>query len=364
MKVVVAPNAFKGTLNPGQAARAIEDGLRRGRPGDECDICPISDGGDGFLEALTAAMKAERLAVVVRGPVHAPVKAAFGLARERGGVLGIVESAQAAGLALVPPAQLDPLGASTGGLGELLAETRQAGATRMLVGLGGSATTDGGAGMARALGYRFLDSDGRELPEGGGSLHRLQHIDAGGFERGWLLLDMMAARDVDSPLLGAAGAAAVFAPQKGADAGQVTRLEEGLARLAEVAATDLGVDMAGLAGGGAAGGLGAGMVAFLAARLESGAASVLDTVGLDARLDGAGLLVTGEGRVDSQSLRGKATVEAGRRARRAGVRSVCITGGRGEGWEATVGDAFDQVVEMPPDGDPVRRLSAAAASLD
>ncbi len=362
MKVVVAPTAFKGTLSPLEAANAMVAGLRQAQPGAECDVCPLSDGGDGFLEAVGSALGVERRAVLVRGPGHAPVKATFGLHRGDPD-LAVVESAKAVGLTLVPPGQLDPLGASSGGLGELLAEARQAGAASMLVGLGGSASTDGGTGMARALGYRFLDAAGRELPEGGGPLERLRHIDAGGFDQAWLLLEVVAARDVDNPLVGPEGAAAVYAPQKGAGPEQVARLEAGLQRLAEVVGADLGVDVTTAAGGGAAGGLGAGMVAFLGAGLTPGAERVMEAVGLGPRLDGADIMVTGEGRLDRQSLHGKAPVAAGRLARRAQVRSVCITGSLGDGWEDALGDAFDDVVEAPPGDDPAGRVSAAAATL-
>ena len=362
MKVVVAPTAFKGTLSPMEAAEAMAEGLLQARPDAECDLCPLSDGGDGFLDAVGSALGVERRGVLVRGPGHAPVKATFGL---RGGDpgLAVVESAQAVGLTLVRPGQLDPLGASSGGLGELLAEARQTGATSMLVGLGGSASTDGGTGMARALGYRFLDAAGHELAEGGGPLERLRHIDAGGFDHSWLLLEVVAARDIDNRLLGPEGAAAVFAPQKGAGREQVARLEAGLQRLAEVIGADLGVEVATMPGGGAAGGLGAGMVAFLGAELTSGAVRVIEAVGLGARLAGAELLVTGEGRLDRQSLHGKAPVAAGRLSRGAHVRSVCIAGSLGDGWEDAIGDAFDDVVVVPSGDDAAGRVRAAAAAL-
>jgi glycerate kinase len=337
-------------------------GLQSARPGIQCDLVPLSDGGDGFVEAMTLALGAERRQVLVRGPMHRPVAAAYGIKRGERGGLGIVEVAQAAGLVLVNDPERDPLAASTGGVGELLAEVRQAGATAMLVGLGGSATTDGGTGMARALGYRFLDARGAELAEGGGELRRLARIDARDFDQSWLLLDIAAATDVDNPLLGPAGAAAVYGPQKGANAEQVAHLEEGLARLADVMRRDLHSDVAALPGAGAAGGLGAGLVGFLGARLEPGAETVIAAVELAARLAGADLLVTGEGRLDAQSLHGKAPVAAGRTARRLAVRSVCLAGSLGEGWEAARGDAFDEVVEVGATEMPAAEALAAAAA--
>ena len=234
----------------------------------------------------------------------------------------------------------------------------------MLVGLGGSASTDGGTGMARALGYRFLDAAGRELPEGGGPLERLRAHRRRRFRPRLAAAGGRGGSGRRQPgLVGPEGAAAVFAPQKGAGREQVARLEAGLQRLAEVVGADLGVEVATMPGGGAAGGLGAGMLAFLGAELTPGAERVIEAVGLGRRLAGAELLVTGEGRLDRQSLHGKAPVAAGRLARRAQVRSVCITGSLGDGWEDALGDAFDDVVEVPSGDDPAGRVSAAAATL-
>lgn len=369
MKVVVAPAAFKGTLSPLEAARAIETGLRSVDPSLQCDLVPLSDGGDGFLEAMLPALGAERRSVIVRGPVHSPVSASFGLSSGDG--TGVIEAAQACGLALLPPDQLDPLGASTGGVGELVAEARQAGARSLLIGAGGSASTDGGSGMARALGYRFLDDKGQELAEGGGSLARLHQIDPSGFDSSWMLIPVRVACDVDNPLLGPSGAARVYAPQKGARPDDVDGLEAGLTRLVEVIRADLGQDVAGLPGAGAAGGLGAGLAAFLGAQLQPGAQLVIETVDFAGRLAGADLMITGEGRLDGQSLRGKAPVVAGRLARKLGVRSVALVGSLGPGWEPTLGDAFDLVDETgqgptkTPDttDSPLEFLRAAAARL-
>jgi glycerate kinase len=396
-RIVVAPNAFKGFLSPVAAADAIATGLRRSHPGAALDLAPLSDGGDGFLETMLVALGGgERRAAMVRGPVHAPVAAAFGLvggaagdgagARDAAGsgstapgraapLTAIVEMARAAGLALLPRDQLEPLAASTGGVGELLREARQAGATRFLIGLGGSATSDGGTGMARALGYRFLDADGRELPEGGGPLRRLARIDASGFDPSWLLQTVIGITDVANPLLGAEGTARVFGRQKGASATQIELLEEGLGRLAEVAARDLALDRARgpepgharaaaaeMPGAGAAGGLGFGLQAFLGATLEPGARAVADAVRLRVRLQGAALLVTGEGRLDAQSGMGKAPAEAGRLARAAGVRAVALAGSLGEGWKALLGEAFDEVRAVDPAGVRPPRSSAEAAA--
>ena len=347
MRIVVAPNALKGSLTAVQAAAAISRGLVSALPAATFDLAPISDGGDGFLDAMAIASgrRLVRQRLVVRGPVHSPVSAAFGIDSER---RVVVEAAQADGIALLG-ADLDPLRASTGGVGELLAEARQGGGRSYLVGVGGSACTDGGTGMARALGYRFLDATGHELAEGGGSLTRLARIDPGDFDPAWLLLKVAVACDVDSPLVGPAGAAAVYGPQKGASPAQVVQLAEGLDRLAEVVRRDLGVDIGGIAGGGAAGGLAGGLVAFLGATLEPGAATVLEAIELVRRLAAADLLVTSEGRLDGQSLNGKAPVEAARAARRAGVPAACLAAVVGVGWEAAAAE-FDDFATFVPAG--------------
>ncbi len=368
---MVAPTAFKGTLGPRQAAAAIASGLRRRYPAAELDLVPIADGGDGFLESLEGPLRGDRRSAVVRGPVHAPLAAAYGLQPPDAGGAAIVEAALAIGIARLPPGQLDPLGASSGGLGELLGEARQSGARSFLVGLGGSAGTDGGTGMARALGYRFLDAAGAELPEGGGPLRRLAHIDSSAVDPAWLMVEVTVACDVDNVLLGPRGSAMTYAPQKGASPAQVEVLEEGMARLAEGIRNDLGVDVAALPGAGAAGGLGAGLAAFLGGRLTPGALLVLDRVGFEGRLAGAAAMVTGEGRLDGQSLRGKAPFAAGRVARRLGVGSIALVGSTGAGWEAALEDAFDRVTTVPPPAehgtlrtDAAGRLAEAAALLD
>jgi glycerate kinase len=228
--------------------------------------------------------------------------------------------------------------------------------------VGGSASTDGGTGMARALGYRFLDSMGRELPEGGGYLRALHRIDTSGFDPVWHATPITIACDVDNPLLGPSGAARVYAPQKGASPEDVEVLEAGLERLAEIAERDLGVDFNGPRAG-AAGGLAGGLRGCLAAELRPGADLVLETLGFEGALSGARVMITGEGRLDRQSLSGKAPVAAGRASRRAGVVSVALVGSVGDGYEAALGDAFDQVVPIAPAGLPPATAIAMTAEL-
>lgn len=316
----VCPTAFKETLSAASVASAIVRGLRTLPAPVELDIAPLSDGGDGLLEALATHDPAlESREVAARDPLRRPISARFLASAGR----SVIETARAAGLSLLTPAERDPLRTSTEGVGDLLAA---AGSGSIVLGLGGSATVDGGVGMARALGWRFLDSRGRPISPGGGALRSLARIvpraaaehrpesDAHGSEAaasaGHPITPrapgvVQALADVRTPLTGPEGAARVFAPQKGADPDAVTRLEEGLATLALRIRDDLGIDVSELAGGGAAGGLGAGSVAFLGADLTGGAEWVLQAISFDARLADADFVVTGEGSWDGQSGLGK-----------------------------------------------------------
>lgn len=319
--ILVAPTSFKGTIGAAEAAAALAAGARRVRPHAEVVEAPLSDGGPGLIDALRRAPAAPLPRVVVTGPLGerttAPVLVVDGRA--------LVESADACGLHLVPPGRRDPLRTTTRGVGELLLRAAAMPGVRELVcGLGGSATVDGGTGLARALGFAFLDAAGQLLPEGGGALDRLARIAPPAARVP--LPAVTALCDVASPLLGPQGAAPVFGPQKGADALGVARLEAGLQRLAERIRLDLGGDVTALAGGGAAGGLGAGLVAFAGARLLPGSEWVLDAVGFDAALARARLVLTGEGAYDEQSALGKVAGEVIRRARARGVPVLLVCG--------------------------------------
>ncbi len=342
MKALVAPCTFKGSLSARGAAAAIARGLAAA--GFETAELPLSDGGEGLVDCFASLPGAERVQAEVSGPLpEMRVTAAYALLE--GGRLAAVEMAAAAGLPLLDEARRNPMLTTTRGVGELLADAARRGARRVIMGVGGSATVDGGAGLAAALGVRLLDASGEELAPGGGELRRLARIDASGLDPAVRDLEICVACDVDSPLLGATGAARVFGPQKGATSEMVEKLEAGLARLAERIARDLDREVAEQPGAGAAGGLGAGLAGFLGARLEPGAELVMDAVGFDARLVGARLLVTGEGRLDGQSLRGKAPAAAARRARKHGVPAAALAGsvelgaaelasaGMGRAWE-------------------------------
>lgn len=333
MKVLVAPNAFKGTLTAIQAAAAVARGVREVFRDANVVEVPVADGGDGTVDALVSAKKGEFRTARVEGPLGDSVDALFGLIDA--GRTAVVELATASGLTLVPPARRDPRRTSTFGFGQLLESARSEGVGSIIAGIGGSATNDGGAGMAQALGYRLLDRDGHELPRGGAALARLERIDSSGFDHAaWKRLRVRVACDVTNPLTGPAGASAVYGPQKGADPRAVQELDAALQRLAEVIERDLGRRVADLPGAGAAGGAGAGLVAFLGATLEPGAPLVVEASGFDEALAGADLVITGEGRVDEQTAYGKAPGEVARRAAAAGVPVVLLAGSKGPGWEA------------------------------
>jgi glycerate kinase len=316
--ILVAPAAWKGTFTPRQAAAAILAGVRRALPDAGVVVLPISDGGDGLLEAVLPD-GARREAVPVPGPLGVPVEATLGWLDE---VTAICESAAASGLALVPRDERDPLRATTRGVGDLIRAAAGRGARTVVVGLGGSATVDGGTGAARALGWRFFDAERFDLAEGGATLTHLASVVPGVR----LACRVVGITDVTAPLTGPQGAAPFFAPQKGAKPDDVLLLAAGLERLARVMAEAGYADLAGTPGGGAAGGLGAGLMWFAGGELVPGAAWVFERIGLDAALAAADVVITSEGRFDRTSLVGKATGEVLRRAQAAGRRAVVLAG--------------------------------------
>lgn len=342
MKVLIAPNAFKGTLTAPQAAAAIAAGVRDAFPHAEIVEIPVADGGDGTVEALVAARRGEYRTARVEGPLGEQVDARYGLIDS--GETAVVELATASGLALIPKSARDPRRASTFGFGQLLDAARRQGVREIIAGIGGSATNDAGAGMAQALGIRLLDASGHDLPRGGAALIHLDRVDKSGLEPAWLSARVRVACDVTNPLTGPAGASHVYGPQKGADADTVEELDRALARFGQV----VGVDD--LPGAGAAGGTGAGLVAFLGATLEPGAPLVVGATGFDAQLAGADLVFTGEGRADEQTAYGKAPGEVARRAAAAGVPVVLLAGSKGPGWEALSSLGFTEVVTLTEDG--------------
>lgn len=302
MRVLVAPQEFKGSLSAVEAAQAIAAGLRAARPEWELDLLPMSDGGPGFLEAMRAGTRGDMVAMVAHDAIGRKVLARYVVLREPR--TGVIEAAQANGLFHLKEQELDPLHADTFGVGEIIREVAAPGLPRIIVGVGGSATTDGGAGMARALGARLLGMDGRELEPGGAALAGLERIEWA-FPESLRDTEIVVATDVTNPLTGPNGAAAVYGPQKGATPADVDMLDAALVRYAAVVRRALGVDMERLEGAGAAGGLAGGLVAFLGAKVESGFEVVAGVSRLAERLSRSDLVVTGEGSFDSQSLQGK-----------------------------------------------------------
>ncbi|KLD79256.1 glycerate kinase [Xanthomonas hyacinthi] len=333
MKIVIAPDSFKESLSALEVATQIEAGFRAVFPAWSYRKVAVADGGEGTVAALVAASGGRIVGRTVTGPLGAPVEAFFGISGD--GRTGIVEMAAASGLALLPQARRDPLAATSYGVGELILAALDAGARKLIVGVGGSASNDGGAGMAQALGVRLLDAQGDALAAGagGGALAALARIDASALDPRLRECTFEVACDVDNPLTGPAGASAVFGPQKGATPALVAQLDANLCHYATVIETDLGIALAGLRGGGAGGGLGAALVAFLGAQLRPGADIVAEALGLDALVAAADLVVTGEGRLDRQSLHGKTPLGVARIAKRHGKPVVAIAGGLGAGAE-------------------------------
>jgi glycerate kinase len=324
MRVLVCPDKFRGTATAPQVAAALETGWRRARPDDVLELLPLADGGEGTLEALVADGSLRRARVA--GPLGEPVEAPFAI---RADGTAVLESARAIGLELLSPVRRDPRRTTTRGVGELIGIALDAGARRILVGLGGSATNDGGAGLAQALGARLLDASGDPVGPGGAALLDLARIDLRGLDPRLASLEVVGLTDVDNPLTGPRGASVVFGPQKGAGPDDVWTLDQALGHLASTVRRDLGIDAAGEPGAGAAGGLGFGLRVFVGARLRSGAASVGEAVGLQERIGAADLVVTGEGALDATSLGTKVVGEVLRLARLSG-RRVAVVCGRAE----------------------------------
>lgn len=314
MKIVIAPDSYKESLSALEVARAIEAGFKAVFPRADYCCVPVADGGEGTVDAMVAATAGRRIDVKVTGPLGTPVNAFYGLTGD--GSTAVIEMAAASGLELVPSDERNPLVATSRGTGELIVAALDAGARRFILGIGGSATNDGGAGMLQALGVRLLDQNGAELAGGGGALGELASIDLSGLDARIAQCSVDVACDVDNPLIGPRGASAVFGPQKGATPDMVRELDTKLAHFAAIVARDTGIAVADVPGTGAAGGMGAAMLAFLGARLRPGIDIVMEAVGLDNLVADADLVITGEGRIDSQSIHGKTPIGVARLAKR------------------------------------------------
>ena len=329
-KILLVPDSFKGTLSSRQVCQVMAGQLRRFFPQAQVKSIPVADGGEGSVEAFLAAAGGERRTRTVTGPFGEPVEAFYGILGD--GRTAVIEMAACAGLPLAE-GRLNPERATTYGVGELLLAAKEAGCTKAILGLGGSCTNDGGVGAAAALGAKFTRADGAAFIPTGGTLGEIAALDVSPVAQALQGMELTAMCDIDNPLYGDAGAAAVFAPQKGADAAMVARLDAGLRHLGQVATRCLGRDFSHLPGAGAAGGLGFGMAAFCGAQLRMGIDAVLDAVGFDSLLPGTDVVFTGEGKIDSQSARGKVVSGVAARCRKAGVPVVAVVGQIGQGFE-------------------------------
>ena len=323
MRILICPQEFKGSLTAREAAEAIAAGLSRVLPDAEFEVAPVADGGPGTVDAILSSAPGHLENAIVHDPLGRSVEAAWGLLDDS---TGVIEMAGASGLVLLAPDERDPRLTSTYGTGELIREALEKGCLRLIVGIGGSATNDAGAGMAQALGIRLLDASGRELPPGGAALAALDRIEASGLDPRLRQVEIIAASDALNPLCGPTGASFVYGPQKGATQDIAAELDAALQHLAEIVRNDLDVDIEALPGAGAAGGLGGGLVAFLRARIVSGAELVAEAISLPERITHADIVVTGEGKLDSQTAYGKSISVVARLAKAAGKPVIAFAG--------------------------------------
>jgi len=344
MKIAIAPDSFKECLTADEVAGAIEEGVRRALP-DCVTVCvPMADGGEGTVDALIAATNGRIVELTGTGPMGTPVATRYGLLGD--GESAVIEMAAVSGLPLVRTEERDPRIATTYGTGELLCDALNRGASRIIIGLGGSATNDGGAGAAQALGVSLRDAAGRELPWGGAALARLATIDLSRRHPRLNQCVLEAACDVDNPLCGPTGASRVYGPQKGAGPTVVEELDAALRHFGDIIEAQLGVPVLDVPGAGAAGGLGAGLVAFAGGVLRPGVDIVADACKLTSRIAGAELVITGEGRIDAQTPHGKTPAGVAKAARQLGIPVVAIAGSLGPGYDAVHDCGIREVISI------------------
>lgn len=344
MNLVFASDSFKGSLSSQTIAQILTEEAALAFPGCGTASVPVADGGEGTLDAVQSALSGTRRRVNISGPLFAPAQGEYLLLEHH---TALIELAQAAGLTMVPPSRRDPRYTTTYGVGELIRDALDQGCTTIYLALGGSATNDGGIGAMSALGIRFLDERGRELSGVGEDLEQVRHIDRSGLHPKVADTKFIVMSDVINPLLGRQGATYTFGPQKGADPQVLQQLEQGMDRYARLVSQTTGVSIATVPGGGAAGGMGAACLAFLNAEIRSGIQTVLDLAGFDALLEQADLVITGEGRLDGQSVGGKAVSGIARRCQEKGVPVLAIAGSLGEGYEALLSQGVCGIMTLP-----------------
>ena len=344
MKIVIAPQAFKGSLSALNVANAVQKGVRRIFPDAQILTCPVADGGDGTLETLVESSGGKIMETNVADPTGKPIVAQWGAMGD--GNTAVIEMARTSGLALLTLEERDPLNTTTYGLGEIIVSALNKGFRKFIVGIGGSATNDAGAGMAQALGIRLMDREGRNLVFGGAALQNLSVIDTSSIDQRVLESNFQIACDVNNPLTGPEGASAVYGPQKGATEENVRQLDSALGVFAEVTKRDLGKDISNLEGAGAAGGLGAGMIAFVEGHLRAGVDIVLDTVNLAEKLESADLVITGEGSIDFQTVYNKAPIGVARMAKARGIPTIGISGMLGKNYQIVHNHGIDAALSI------------------
>ena len=344
-KIICIPDSFKGTLSSAQVCDVMEKSIHRHF--EQCEVVKIevADGGEGSVDAFLAAVGGEKVQCIVNNPYFEPMESFFGILN---GNVAIVEMAAAAGLPLVSN-RLNPMETSTYGVGELILAAINHGCKKIIVGLGGSSTNDGGCGAACAIGVKFYNTFGQSFVPTGKSLIDIARIDVRGIDPRFYNVEIITMCDIDNPMYGLKGAAHIFSPQKGADYDMVLKLDEGLLHLANIIQNQLNMDVSSIPGGGAAGAMGAGMVAFFNSRLQMGIETILDLVQFDLLIKNADLIFTGEGKIDSQSLQGKVPIGVAKRAKQAGVNVIAVVGTIGNGIEAAYDMGITSIFSINPE---------------
>lgn len=360
MKIIIAPDSFKGSSSSINAAQAIKRGIKKIYPSAECIIVPVADGGEGTVEAAVSAAGGKYKTVKVTGPLGKAVKARFGILP---GGKAVIEMAEASGITLIPKEQLNPLKTSTYGTGELIKAALDVGCTQIMMGIGGSATTDCGIGMAAALGAKFLNEKGVETEKNGSALLHIKTIDLSNIDPRIKNAEIITACDVTNPLHGNKGAAYIYGPQKGAGEAMVKELDAGLKNMAGLIKKQLKSNAADIPGAGAAGGLGCGLTAFLGSRLMSGIDAVLDIVNFNEIIKDADLIITGEGKIDGQSIYGKVPVGIAGRAAKFGIPVIAIVGDIGENTDIVYNHGIDAVISTVNKAMPLEEAMAESSAL-
>ena len=360
-RIVVASDSFKGSLSSMQVADAVEQGVHEVSPSCKVIKVNVADGGEGTVEALLDTLGGQMQTVIVSDPLGRPISASYGILAD--GVTAVMEMSAASGLPLLSVEERNPMKTSTYGTGEMINDALSKGCRKFLVGIGGSATNDGGMGMLTALGFRFLDADDRALDGIGENMSKVQKIDVQAVPNAVAESVFIVACDVDSPFYGPEGAAYVFSPQKGADASMVEELDRGMQHLADIIRSSMDKDISDVPGAGAAGGLGGGFLAFLNARLERGIEMVLDAIDFDDIITGADLVITGEGRVDFQTLTGKTPYGVMRRARKQNIRVAAIGGSVALSVNDDV-SGFDMILQATPEGMPLSQAMQPEVAME